>query len=457
LKEDSSVIVIGAGLAGSEAAWQIANAGVKVTLFEMRPKKKSPAHHSSDFAELVCSNSFGALSSDRAAGLLQEELRKLKSIVIAKADQHSVPAGGALAVDRSQFSQSITNELSSHPLIEIKREECSCLPKPNQITVLATGPLTSELLAEDIKEFTGAQECHFFDAASPIITGESIDFSTAFRASRYDKGDADYVNCPMNEESYLNFHSELIKAEQTKLEDFEKESALFFEGCLPIEELAQRGIETMRFGPLKPIGLWDPRWGDVNDKSLRMLKRAHAVVQLRQEDKAGKLWNLVGFQTNLKWGEQKRVFRMIPGLSEAEFIRFGVMHRNTFLESPKLIEPSLQFIKRKTLFAAGQLTGTEGYAAAIAGGWLAGTNAALLAKGLNTITLPSSTMIGALTNFVSNSQASLRTQNKKSFQPMPANFGLLPELDNKVKNKRERYKRYRDRALEQIQQLKETF
>jgi len=457
LKEDSSVIVIGAGLAGSEAAWQIANAGVKVTLFEMRPKKKSPAHHSSDFAELVCSNSFGALSSDRAAGLLQEELRKLKSIVIAKADQHSVPAGGALAVDRSQFSQSITNELSSHPLIEIKREECSCLPKPNQITVLATGPLTSELLAEDIKEFTGAQECHFFDAASPIITGESIDFSTAFRASRYDKGDADYVNCPMNEESYLNFHSELIKAEQTKLKDFEKESALFFEGCLPIEELAQRGIETMRFGPLKPIGLWDPRWGDVNDKSLRMLKRAHAVVQLRQEDKAGQLWNLVGFQTNLKWGEQKRVFRMIPGLSEAEFIRFGVMHRNTFLESPKLIEPSLQFIKRKTLFAAGQLTGTEGYAAAIAGGWLAGTNAALLAKGLNTITLPSSTMIGALTNFVSNSQASLRTQNKKSFQPMPANFGLLPELDNKVKNKRERYKRYRDRALEQIQQLKETF
>jgi len=457
LKEDSSVIVIGAGLAGSEAAWQIANAGVKVTLFEMRPKKKSPAHHSSDFAELVCSNSFGALSSDRAAGLLQEELRKLKSIVIAKADQYSVPAGGALAVDRSQFSQSITNELSSHPLIEIKREECSCLPKPNQITILATGPLTSESLAEDIKEFTGEEECHFFDAASPIITGESIDFSTAFRASRYDKGDADYVNCPMNEESYLNFHSELITAEQTKLEDFEKESALFFEGCLPIEELAQRGIETMRFGPLKPIGLWDPRWGDVNDKSLRMLKRAHAVVQLRQEDKAGKLWNLVGFQTNLKWGEQKRVFRMIPGLSEAEFIRFGVMHRNTFLESPKLIEPSLQFINRKTLFAAGQLTGTEGYAAAIAGGWLAGTNAALLAKGLNTITLPSSTMIGALTNFVSNSQASLRIQNKKNFQPMPANFGLLPELDNKVKNKRERYKRYRDRALEQIQQLTETF
>ena len=457
MKEDSSVIVIGAGLAGSEAAWQIASAGIKVTLFEMRPKKKSPAHHSSEFAELVCSNSFGALSSDRAAGLLQEELRKLKSIVIEKADQHSVPAGGALAVDRSQFSKSITNEISSHPLIKIKREECLCLPNPNQITVLATGPLTSESLTEDIKNFTGEKECHFFDAASPIITGESIDFSTAFRASRYDKGDADYVNCPMNEESYIKFHSELIKAEQAELKDFEKESALFFEGCLPIEQLAQRGIETMRFGPLKPIGLWDPRWGDVNDKRLRMLKRAHAVVQLRQEDKAGQLWNLVGFQTNLKWGEQKRIFRMIPGLSKAEFIRFGVMHRNTFLESPKLIEPSLQFIKRKTLFAAGQLTGTEGYAAAIAGGWLAGTNAALLAKGLDTITLPSSTMIGALTNFVSNSQASLRVQNKKNFQPMPANFGLLPELDNRVKNKRERYKKYRDRALRQIQKLKETF
>ncbi len=457
MKEDPSVIVIGAGLAGSEAAWQIANAGVQVTLFEMRPKKRSPAHHSTEFAELVCSNSFGALSTDRAAGLLQEELRELKSIVIAKADQHAVPAGGALAVDRSQFSQSITNELSSHPLIKIVREECSFLPSAKQITVLATGPLTSESLAEEIKEFTGEKECHFFDAASPIITGGSIDFTTAFRASRYDKGDADYVNCPMNEESYLKFHSELINAEQAELKDFEKESALFFEGCLPIEELAKRGIETMRFGPLKPIGLWDPRWGDVNDKSVRMIKRAHAVVQLRQEDKAGQLWNLVGFQTNLKWGEQKRVFRMIPGLSNAEFVRFGVMHRNTFLESPKLIEPSLQFINRKTLFAAGQLTGTEGYAAAIAGGWLAGTNAALLAKGLNTITLPSSTMIGALINFVSNSQTSARIQNKKNFQPMPANFGLLPELDNRVNKKRERYKKYRDRALGQIKKLKETF
>jgi len=457
LKEHSPVIVIGAGLAGSEAAWQIANAGVKVTLFEMRPKKISPAHHSSEFAELVCSNSFGALSSDRAAGLLQEELRELKSIVIAKADQHSVPAGGALAVDRSKFSQSITNELSSHPLINIQRDEYPSLPNSNQITILATGPLTSKSLAEDIKKFTGEKECHFFDAASPIITGESIDFSKAFRASRYDKGDADYVNCPMDNESYSQFHSELIRAEQSELKDFDKESAHFFEGCLPIEQLAQRGIETMRFGPLKPIGLWDPRWGDVNDKNIRKLKRAHAVVQLRQEDRAGQLWNLVGFQTNLKWGEQKRIFRMIPGLQNAEFVRFGVMHRNTFLESPKLIEPSLQFINRKTLFAAGQLTGTEGYAAAIAGGWLAGTNAALLAKGFKTISLPSSTMMGALTNFVSNSQASLRIQNKKNFQPMPANFGLLPELDIKINNKRERYKKYRERALEQIKKVKGTF
>ena len=456
MKEDQSVIVIGAGLAGSEAAWQIASAGVKVTLFEMRPNKESPAHHTSEFAELVCSNSFGALSSDRAAGLLQEELRNLKSIVISKADQYSVPAGGALAVDRSKFSLSITNEISSHPLIEIKREECPCLPKPDQITILATGPLTSELLADDIRKFTGEKECHFFDAASPIITGESIDFSTAFRASRYDKGDADYVNCPMNEKEYSKFYSELIKAEQAELKDFEKEKAVFFEGCLPIEQLASRGLETMRFGPLKPIGLWDPRWGDVNNKEIRLIKRAHAVVQLRQEDKAGQLWNLVGFQTNLKWGAQKRIFRMIPGLSNAEFVRFGVMHRNTFLESPKLIEPTLQFTKRKTLFAAGQLTGTEGYAAAIAGGWLAGTNAALLAKGLNTIQLPASTMIGALTNFVSNSPTSSRIQNKKNFQPMPANFGLLPELNERVHNKRERYKKYRDRALIQLQEIKEN-
>ena len=454
MKEDQSVIVIGAGLAGSEAAWQIANAGVKVILYEMRPKKTSPAHHSSEFAELVCSNSFGALSSDRAAGLLQEELRILESLVIKQADHFSVPAGGALAVDRSQFSLSITNKISSHPLIKIAREECLSLPKKNQITVLATGPLTSESLAEDLKNFTGENECHFFDAASPIITGESIDFSTAFRASRYDKGDADYVNCPMTKESYLNFYTELINAEQAELKDFEKESAIFFEGCLPIEQLAKRGVETMRFGPLKPIGLWDPRWGNVNDKSVRQIKRAHAVVQLRQEDKTGQLWNLVGFQTNLKWGEQKRVIRMIPGLSKADFVRYGVMHRNTFLESPKLLESTLQFRKRKTLFAAGQLTGTEGYAAAIAGGWLAGTNAALLTKGLKTISLPTSTMIGALTNFVSNSQEGARIQNKKGFQPMPANFGLLPQLDDRVRNKRERYQKYRDRALSQIKELK---
>ncbi len=456
MKEEPSVIVIGAGLAGSEAAWQIAKAGIKVTLAEMRPIKKSPAHHTSEFGELVCSNSFGALSSDRAAGLLQEELRRLDSIVIKKADQHSVPAGGALAVDRSQFSLAITKELSSHPLIEIERREIKSLPRIDQITVLATGPLTSESLAESIKRFTGEKECHFFDAASPIITGESIDFSTAFRASRYDKGDADYVNCPMNEETYLNFYAELIKAKQVELKDFEKDSATFFEGCLPIEELARRGVDTMRFGPLKPIGLWDPRWGDVNDKDLRRLKRAHAVVQLRQEDKGGRLWNLVGFQTNLKWDEQKRLIRMIPGLSNAEFVRLGVMHRNTFLESPKLIEPTLQFKKRKTLFAAGQITGTEGYVAAVAGGWLAGTNAALLAKGQKSISLPTSTMIGALTNFVSNSETSTRVKNKKNFQPMPANFGLLPELSKRINNKRERYEKYRDRALILINQQKKA-
>ncbi len=442
------VLVIGAGLAGTEAAWQIAKAGIKVTLVEMRPHKKSPAHYTSDFAELVCSNSFGALSSDRASGLLQEELRFLKSIVIATADSHAVPAGGALAVDREIFSISLTKTLTSNPLITIERREQKIIPQEGQITVIATGPLTSEALANDLKRFTGLEDCHFFDAASPIVEGESLDLSIAFKASRYDKGDADYINCPMNKEQYIAFRDELINAEQALVKDFEKESANYFEGCLPIEELARRGEDTMRYGPLKPIGLWDPRWGDVKDLETRREKRAYGVVQLRQEDKAGRLWNLVGFQTNLKWGEQKRVLRTIPGLNKAEFVRFGVMHRNTFLESPKLLKPSLQFRERTHLLAAGQITGTEGYAAAIAGGWLAGTNAALLAKGLDPITLPDSTMIGALTHFVSGQTKS--QGGKGHFQPMPANFGLLPELSERVKNKRDRYGAYRDRALKDL-------
>ena len=441
-----SITVLGAGLAGTEAAWQIARAGIPVTIVEMRPVKRSPAHHSSEFAELVCSNSFGALSSDRAAGLLQEELRRLGSVVIHTADEHAVPAGGALAVDRGRYSAALTAALDRHPLVTIERREQHQLPDPSTITVLATGPLTSEDLAENLRSFTGTADCHFFDAASPIVHGDSINLEVAFRASRYDKGDADYINCPMDRDQYLRFRDALLSAEQAELKDFDQNDATFFEGCLPIEELARRGEDTMRYGPLKLIGLWDPRWGDVNDRDVRRAKRAYAVVQLRQEDKDGRLWNLVGFQTNLKWGEQKRVLQMIPGLEQAEFIRFGVMHRNTFLESPKLLEPSLQFRSRSTLLAAGQITGTEGYAAAVAGGWLAGTNAARLANGLEPITLPNTTMAGALTHFVSEAPT-------KKFQPMPPNFGLLPDLPERIRDKRARYGAYRDRALRDLQTI----
>ena len=443
---EQEVLVIGAGLAGTEAAWQVAQAGVRVRLVEMRPMRRSPAHHSGEFAELVCSNSFGALSSDRAAGLLQEELRRLGSLVIGTADLHAVPAGGALAVDRGRYSAALTAALEAHPLVTVERREQTELPGPAQITVLATGPLTADALAEQLRAFTGRGECHFFDAASPIVEGESIDLGIAFRASRYDKGDADYINCPMDRDQYLAFHQALLEAEQADLKDFEAESAHFFEGCLPIEELARRGEDTMRYGPLKPIGLWDPRWGDLNDREVRRANRAYAVVQLRQEDRDGRLWNLVGFQTNLKWGEQKRVLRLIPGLENAEFVRFGVKHRNTFLESPQLLDATLQFRQRPSLLAAGQITGTEGYSAAVAGGWLAGTNAARLARGLDPISLPPTTMVGALTHFVA--EAPCGGEGKRGgFQPMPPNFGLLPELPERIRDKRRRYGAYRDRSL----------
>ena len=440
------ITVLGAGLAGTEAAWQVAAEGVPVRLVEMRPIRRSPAHHSSDFAELVCSNSFGALSSDRPAGQLQEELSRLGSLVIGTADAHAVPAGGALAVDRGRYSAALTEALDQHPLVTIERREQQALPADGEITVIATGPLTSEPLAQDLRSFTGRADCHFFDAASPIVHGDSIDLTVAFRASRYDKGDADYINCPMDKEQYLAFREALLGAEQAELKDFDKEEATFFEGCLPIEELARRGEDTMRYGPLKPIGLWDPRWGDVNDRDVRRAKRAYGVVQLRQEDKDGRLWNLVGFQTNLKWGEQKRVLQMIPGLEQAEFVRFGVMHRNTFLESPQLLTPTLQFRSRPSLLAAGQITGTEGYAAAVAGGWLAGTNAARLARGLETIDLPPTTMSGALTHFVSEAPTA-------KFQPMPPNFGLLPDLPERIRDKRARYGAYRDRALADLERV----
>jgi len=454
LRPSPHLSVIGAGLAGSEAAWQIASTGLPVSLIEMRPHMRSPAHHSNNFAELVCSNSFGSHSSDRASGLLKEELRQLGSFIIKTADKYAVPAGGALAVDRSKFSQFITETISKHPLINIKRQESKFLPHEDQIAVIASGPLTSDDFAIDIRAFTGLEECHFFDAASPIVEGESIDLSLAFKASRYDKGDADYINCPMNKEQYLAFRAALLDAEQAEVKGFDKESATFFEGCLPIEELARRGEDTMRYGPLKPIGLWDPRWGDLKNKELRQAKRAYAIVQLRKEDTDGRLWNLVGFQTNLKWGEQKRILRLIPGLQDADFIRFGVMHRNTFLESPKLLAPTLQFRTRSKLLAAGQITGTEGYAAAVAGGWLAGTNAALLAMNREPITLPKTTMIGALINFISEPKQEKKSSHKNVFQPMPPNFALLPDLNRRIRDKRCRYGAYRDRALEEIKTIK---
>ena len=451
---DKQVIVIGAGIAGCEAAWQIANSGIAVKLVEMRPLNSTPAHHTSEFAELVCSNSFGALSADRAAGLLQEELRTFNSLIIKTADSFSVPAGGALAVDRSKFSKALTQKLSSHPLIEVKRIEQLNLPSKETITIIATGPLTSDELATNLKKFTGIDSCHFFDAASPIIYGDTIDHEIVFKASRYDKGDPAYLNCPMNKMEYINFRNALINGEQASLKDFDKESANFFEACLPIEEIARRGIETMRYGPLKSIGLWNPDWGDLFDRENRLKKRPHAIVQLRKEDLEGKLLNMVGFQTNLKWSEQKRIFRMIPGLEKAEFVRFGVMHRNTFLESPKLLLPTLQFLKRETLFAAGQITGTEGYAAAAAGGLLAGINASLLAKNKSLVTFPNESMIGSLMNFISNRNEIMSNQKKNKFQPMPASFGLVPELTNKIKDKKLRYKAYQERSLKELQVFK---
>nr|WP_242042649.1 FADH(2)-oxidizing methylenetetrahydrofolate--tRNA-(uracil(54)-C(5))-methyltransferase TrmFO [Leptolyngbya sp. FACHB-541] len=433
--------VIGGGLAGTEAAWQIAQAGVPVVLHEMRPLRLSPAHHSEHLAELVCSNSFGAQASDRASGLLHEELRRLGSIVIGKADEHAVPAGGALAVDRAVFSSNLTEVLAQHPLIELRRSEVSQIPTDG-IVVLTTGPLTSPALTDDLHRFTSLEYMSFFDAASPIVVGESINMEVAFLASRYDRGEAAYLNCPMNREQYLHFWQELCAAEQAELKDFERETAKFFEACLPIEEMARRGEDTMRYGPLKPVGLFDARKGDFRDPE-RKGDRPYAVVQLRQEDKAGQLWNMVGFQTNLRWGEQKRVFRLIPGLEEAEFVRMGVMHRNTFINAPELLHPSLQFKTRSTLLAAGQLVGTEGYTAATAGGWLAGTNAARIALGRDPLVLPETTMMGALFDFISSA-------SPKHFQPMPPNFGILPELPQRIRNKRERYGVYRDRAFSDL-------
>jgi len=426
--------VIGAGLAGSEAAWQIANRGIKVRLYEMKPHKKTPAHHSDTFAELVCSNSLKSDTLENALGLLKEELRKLGSLIMECADKNRVPAGGALAVDRHGFSQDVTNRILNHPNIEVYHEEITSLCN-DVITVVATGPLTSDALAQHISEIIGADSLYFFDAAAPIVRLESINMDIAFKASRYNKGDADYINCPMDREQYLAFYEALINAETVPLKEFE--NIKVFEGCMPIEIMAKRGVDTIRFGPLKPVGLNDPRTG----------KEYYAVVQLRQDNQAATLYNVVGFQTNLKWGEQKRVFSMIPGLENAEFERYGVMHRNTFLNSPVLLDSVYRLKKQPMLFFAGQMTGVEGYIESTSSGLVAGINAARQFKQQGDLVFPGNTAVGALARYISNPSID-------KFQPMSINFGIIDPLNEKIRNKKERYGKISKRALEEIENIK---
>lgn len=422
----ATVNVIGAGLAGSEAAWQIANRGVKVRLYEMRPVKQTPAHHTENFAELVCTNSLRANQLTNGVGLLKEEMRQLNSVVMQAADKHNVPAGGALAVDRDSFSKAITTAVKNHPNVEVITEEVTSIP--SGLTVVATGPLTSDLLAKEIVKFTGDDGLYFYDAAAPIVAKDSLDMDKVYLKSRYDKGEAAYLNCPMTEEEFTAFHKELVNAEMAELHDFEDEK--FFEGCMPIEEVASRGAKTMLFGPLKPVGLEDPKTG----------KEPFAVVQLRQDNAVGDLYNIVGFQTHLKWGEQKRVFSMIPGLENARFVRYGVMHRNTYLRSPEMMTATYQTKARSDLFFAGQMTGVEGYVESAASGLYAGINAARLALGQEPVVFPTETMMGAMAHYITHA-------SKKNFQPINANFGIVPRLKQKIRDKRERNLQLSQRAL----------
>ena len=422
----ATVNVIGAGLAGSEAAWQIANRGVKVRLYEMRPVKQTPAHHTENFAELVCTNSLRANQLTNGVGLLKEEMRQLNSVVMQAADKHNVPAGGALAVDRDSFSKAITTAVKNHPNVEVITEEVTSIP--SGLTVVATGPLTSDLLAKEIVKFTGDDGLYFYDAAAPIVAKDSLDMDKVYLKSRYDKGEAAYLNCPMTEEEFTAFHKELVNAEMAELHDFEDEK--FFEGCMPIEEMASRGAKTMLFGPLKPVGLEDPKTG----------KEPFAVVQLRQDNAVGDLYNIVGFQTHLKWGEQKRVFSMIPGLENARFVRYGVMHRNTYLRSPEMMTATYQTKARSDLFFAGQMTGVEGYVESAASGLYAGINAARLALGQEPVVFPPETMMGAMAHYITHA-------SKKNFQPINANFGIVPRLKQKIRDKRERNLQLSQRAL----------
>lgn len=433
-----SILVIGAGLAGAEAAWQIAQRGVPVELAEMRPQKVSPAHHTELFAELVCSNSLRAANIENAVGLLKEEMRRLGSLIMESADMHRVPAGGALAVDRFPFSEMITERLSAHPLVTVRREEITSLPD-DQICIIATGPLTSDAMAEYIRHLTGAEYFHFHDAAAPIVTIDSLDMDIVYRAARYGKGGADYLNCPFTKKQYEAFYDALITAECAELHDFEKNDAVF-EGCMPIEVMAGRGKDTIRYGPMKPVGLELPDTGEM----------PYAVVQLRQDNGSATLYNIVGFQTHLKFPEQKRVFSMIPGLERAEFVRYGVMHRNSYINSPVLLEATLQYKKRKNLFFAGQLTGVEGYLESASMGLLAGINAARLWHGQACITFSRETAIGGLSQYIS-------TGPNDNFQPMNINFGIMAPLGIKKRmKKREKNALLAQRALKEIEKIKES-
>lgn len=438
--QEQYLTVVGGGLAGSEAAWQAAFRGLRVRLYEMRPKLETGAHVTGDLAELVCSNSLGSDLPDRASGLLKNELRRMGSLLVRVAEETAVPAGGALAVDREGFAAAVTRELEAHPNIEIIREEMPTIPEGP--TVIASGPLTSSKLSQAIAELSGEQHLYFFDAISPIVSLDSIDMEVAYRASRYDRGEeeqGDYINCPMTKEEYETFVNALLEAERIELKSFEREleqgvragAHTFFEGCLPVEIIASRGFDSLAYGPMRPVGLIDPRTG----------KRPHAVVQLRQDNLAGTLYNLVGFQTNLTFPEQRRVLRLIPGLDKARFERYGQMHRNTFIHAPKLLRPTLQFRERADLFFAGQITGVEGYVGNMATGLLAGLNAARMAAREGLLELPGTTMLGALCHYVTHA-------DEADFQPMKANFGIMPPLQTDKKlGRRQRAAAYAERAL----------
>jgi len=424
------VTIVGGGLAGCEAAWQLARRGVRVELFEMRPVRQTPVHHTGDLGELVCSNSLRGDALEQAAGLLKEEMRRLGSLVVQIADAVRVPAGSALAVDRALFARRLTEAIESLPQVTVRREEVLRIPD-DPVTIVATGPLTSDALAADVAAFVGQSHLHFFDAVSPVVEADSIDQEKAFRAARYGKGGDDYLNCPLDEDQYRAFQRALATAECAALHDFEK--GLFFEGCLPVEVIASRGEDTLRFGPMKPVGLVDPRTG----------RRPHAVVQLRQDDLAASHWSIVGFQTQLKWGEQKRVFRMIPALEAAEFVRYGIIHRNTYVNAPLTLEPTYETRRRQGLFFAGQMSGVEGYVESAASGLVAGIGAAARARGASPSAFPVETALGALGRYVARSDPG-------HYQPANIAFGLLPELPQRVRDKAKKRLAMAHRALDAL-------